>query len=92
MVLAVVLLLSVTPVAAVHRSPSQPSLVEPAVAPSIGKLEGGNIWQRLGCVGCVAIIVGAAVELTPIAIMLSAASGGTMTAGCAFACTVAAIT
>lgn len=60
-------------------------------AVTISQLEGAGLWRRLGCVGCIALIVGTAVELSPFAIALSAGSNVIFTAGCGFACTIATL-
>lgn len=82
-------LLALTAAPALRTVPPRTATEQPAIQQMIGTLEGGTFWTRLACVGCIGLIVGAAVELTPIAVLLAASSGGTMTAGCAFACTIA---
>lgn len=57
----------------------------------VAAVEGRGFWERLGCVGCIGVLVGGAVELSPFAVLLAAGSNVTYTAGCAFICSIATL-
>lgn len=61
----------------------------PATTPPVERLEGTGLWNRILCAGCIALLVGTAAELTPLAVYEAAMLMPGVFEGCALQCVIA---